>query len=360
MFSGCNVLENLIVSKNNLNYRSIDGNLYSKDGKILYRYAPGKAITAFKIPHGVQHINDEAFYGSANLTNIIIPDSVESVGTNAFYNCNNLAYNIENSLQYLGNPANAYLCLVKNNSTASEISIKSGCKLIAPLAFYQNKVGVLTIPSSVKSIPGDAIDYCYYLTEINVASNNPYYMSYEGTLYNKDQSVLVKYATGKSSNVVEPTIVSFTVPTSVTTISKRAFKECLRLTEIILPDGLEFIEDSAFFNCQRLSMGSESDTYIMPNVRKIANNAFGNCSLHNISLPNIEILEPAAFYSCPLSCVTLGNTLKSIGYGAFNVSAKRLNINFLGTCAEWNAVDKTDGWKSVSVTVSCTDGTLDL
>ena len=37
------------------------------------------------IPQGVTKIEDEAFYGCENLTNIVIPDSVTKIGNRVFY-----------------------------------------------------------------------------------------------------------------------------------------------------------------------------------------------------------------------------------------------------------------------------------
>ena len=43
-FNPCISLNNITVDENNQKYKSIDGNLYSKDGKTLIRYATGKTI----------------------------------------------------------------------------------------------------------------------------------------------------------------------------------------------------------------------------------------------------------------------------------------------------------------------------
>ena len=86
-FDECTSLTSIIVSESNVNYKSIDGNLYSKDGKTLIQYAIGKTAKEFIIPDSVTSIGEYAFYGCWSLTSIIIPDSVTIIGYAAFLNC---------------------------------------------------------------------------------------------------------------------------------------------------------------------------------------------------------------------------------------------------------------------------------
>ena len=75
------------MDENNLNYKSIDGNLYSKDGKTLIQYAIGKTATSFVIPDSVTTIGDGAFRYCNSLTNVTIGDSVTTIGEGAFSCC---------------------------------------------------------------------------------------------------------------------------------------------------------------------------------------------------------------------------------------------------------------------------------
>ena len=89
-FGYCSSLETIKVDGNNTKYKSIDGNLYSKDGKTLIQYAIGKTAVSFLIPDSVTSIGDYAFYTCYSLTRIEIPDSVASIGSSAFENCDSL------------------------------------------------------------------------------------------------------------------------------------------------------------------------------------------------------------------------------------------------------------------------------
>lgn len=90
-FYECTALKNFIVSNNNQNYKSVNGNLYTKDGKTLVKYAIGKTESTFSIPNGVINIGECAFESSSYLTEIIIPKGVTNIGYYAF----NYAYALE-------------------------------------------------------------------------------------------------------------------------------------------------------------------------------------------------------------------------------------------------------------------------
>jgi hypothetical protein len=83
-FYGCNKLVNIFVSEQNSVYRSIDGNLYTKDGKTFVLYAKGKCDNYFSVPNHVTMIDREAFLTCDNLESIILPNSIISIGYYAF------------------------------------------------------------------------------------------------------------------------------------------------------------------------------------------------------------------------------------------------------------------------------------
>ena len=88
-FAKCENLVSIEVDENNKFYKSIYGNLYSKNGKTLIRYALGKTDMNFDIPEGVIEIKDNAF-SECNLISVVLPKSVTKIGYEAFKGCKRL------------------------------------------------------------------------------------------------------------------------------------------------------------------------------------------------------------------------------------------------------------------------------
>ena len=92
-FVDCDSLTSMMVDENNSVYKSVDGNLYSKDGTVFIQYAIGNTeITKFYVPDGVKSIGEYAFYMCKNLKSIEVPYDLTSIGSHAFYGCANLTY----------------------------------------------------------------------------------------------------------------------------------------------------------------------------------------------------------------------------------------------------------------------------
>ena len=82
-------LTGIYVDKASNSFKSVDGILFTKDGKRLVNYLPGKEDKSYTVPRGVETIDMLAFFAS-NIESIDIPDSVTSIEGWAFSNCSNL------------------------------------------------------------------------------------------------------------------------------------------------------------------------------------------------------------------------------------------------------------------------------
>ena len=144
-FGSCDSLTSINVSDENTTYKSINGNLYSKDGKTLIQYAMGKTDSSFIIPDSVTNIGYGAFMDCASLTSMTIPNSVTSIGNEAFFDCSNLtSITIPNSVTNIGTWA-FYNCTSLNDVyyTGSEeqwnlLISKSNCNIPGTANIHYN------------------------------------------------------------------------------------------------------------------------------------------------------------------------------------------------------------------------------
>jgi len=181
-FFECYSLTSITVDENNESYKSLDGNLYTKDGKTLIQYAIGKEDTEFIIPdgvttigcafsccdsltsvvigNGVTSIGDSAFFECRSLTSIVIPDSVTSIGDSAFTSCSFKYIEIPNSVTNIGDSAFSW-CSLKS------IEIPDSITSIADSTFeYCFSLESVIIPDSVTSISNGAFYQCDSLTDV--------------------------------------------------------------------------------------------------------------------------------------------------------------------------------------------------
>jgi len=203
---------------------------------------------------------------------------------------------------------------------------------IGPYAFYNSGVTNVIIPDTVTNIGNSAYSAfynCQQLATITVAPLNPAFSSLDGVLFNKNQSVLVKFPQGKAGNYSIPGTVTMirdeafsdcprltdvTIPNSVTSIGYRTFNYCPSLTNVSLGTGLTNIGEGAFDGCYRLI------NLTLPNtLRSIGAMAFRGCaSLTTISLPtSLTNIGGSAFSSCGLTAVTIPGSVKNIESGSF-------------------------------------------
>ena len=162
MFEYCHSLTSITVSENNDDYKSIDGNLYSKDGKTLIIYPANKRDEQFVIPDSVQTIGNWAFYQCSFLKKVSIGDNLKIIGHNAFIKCELLeSVSMGNNVESIGVRA-FYDC-----DSLKEISLPKKITEIKNETFYScNVLESIIIPKSVTTIENDTFLGCYSLRSL--------------------------------------------------------------------------------------------------------------------------------------------------------------------------------------------------
>lgn len=160
-------LECIIVDPNNPNYKSEDGVLYSKDGKILIRYHASKSDKSFIMPEGVTTVESFAFSDNENLESITIPNSVLSIGRCVFIRNTALKnVKIPDSVMVIGYSAFSGCTSLKNATLSNKM------ETISLELFYNcSSLESIIIPDSVKTIGNWAFYNCSSLNNIVVPKN---------------------------------------------------------------------------------------------------------------------------------------------------------------------------------------------
>ena len=201
----------------------------------------------------------------------------------------------------IGNPfskLNVKTVIIENGVTSISNYAFSGCTSLTNVA----------IPNSVTSIGDWVFSGCISLKSIEVSDNNKNYSSFDGVLFNKDKTELIKYPAGKPNDTYE-------IPNSVTSIGNSAFSSCESLTNVTIPNSVTNIGEDAFSGCESLT------SVTIPNsVTSIGVSAFSECiSLTSVTISNsVTSIGSYAFYYCrSLTSVTIPNSVTSIGNCAF-------------------------------------------
>ncbi len=278
-FGGTDALTSFSVDAANSNYSSADGVLFNKLKTVLIRYPAGRS-GAYTVPHGVTTIENDAFADASRLTSVVIPPGVTSLGSNAFTYCSSLkSVSLPFGITSIGFWA-FYGC-----TSLESLVIPASVTSIGPAAFYNCRaLKSLTIPASVTSISSGAFADCTGLTSIDVDVSNLNYSSLDGVLFDKQQTMLLRYPPGRVGSYVVPIgvtaigddafagsagLTSVTIPLTVTSIGWSAFYDCVALTAITIPPSVTRIEGWTFYGCSALT-----SVTLPASITSIGNSAF--------------------------------------------------------------------------------------
>ena len=288
---------NLVVAKNDPSYQSIEGVIYTKDGKGIVR-VPQKR-TELKIKEGCTEFNMQSvlynstdsegdeFNNCSKLKKIVIPSSVKSI----------------NKIKYKTDRADA--CDMHVDTIE-----------IAPKDFDANSLYALgsslgkniTIESLMKLLPDQ--------------------ITYKDHMYITKDHGLLKYD-GKDANVEIPeeitwiapevfyrneTLKNVKLPSKITTIEESTFYGCSELEAVVIPDQVTMIGKSAFDECTVL----KSVTF-GKSLKVIKDHAFASVNIRNFTIPSgIQKIETGAFAGInQIGTVTFEGSTKYVATDAF-------------------------------------------
>jgi len=229
-FKNCEKLESITVAKDNPNFKSVDGVLLSKDGKVLLLYPENKADEQFVVPPDVEVIVQNAVSNARHLKNVVLLEGLKVIMDYAFYYVNIESIRIPESVNYIGQYAFGFTSLTSFHIPKYTI--------VSPLFL------------------GNASN----LTSITVDKDHIAYEIYDGVLFSKGRNMLIWYPSFKTED-------TYRVPDGVYVIGEYAFKN-VQADNVILPAGMTSVSKRAFSFSQVKNV-TIPDTSMRPIAKKI-------------------------------------------------------------------------------------------
>lgn len=260
-----------------------------------YAFADCTYIKDVMIPEGVIRIGENAFDNCTSLLSIKIPDSIEYVGEYAFNNCIkldwiDLGYGLDRIGQYCFNR-----CF-----ELSTVEGGSSVRIIAEGAFKDcNDIKTVEF-KNIEEIGVEAFYGCEYLTEfkytgskIKRIGNRAFYGCI--ALSTVDINTAVAEA-GIGESAFEGCIsISKLNISGMSSLGVNAFKDCISLTDVIIPDTVKRADDGLFTNCTGIK-----SLVIGRGLNNISNRMLYGCSgLETVIIPsNVNSVGEYSFYGC--------------------------------------------------------------
>lgn len=232
-FEGCRKLKNV-------NIPNITKSIGSK------AFAECSSLERVTVPDSVASLGNEVFRSCTSLVEAILSKSVECIDSGLFKDCTRLnSVVLSDSLKCIENEA------FMNCESLKSIELPNTLTEVGERAFRGSGLqDTIILPGSVRIIGEGAFTSCKNLKIIKYLNRNVRdnitisYVSVDGVLFDDEMNTLIQYPAGREGE--------YYVPNTVTYIFRSAFRDCKKLTSVIINSSVVFIDDNAFYGCDNL------------------------------------------------------------------------------------------------------------
>lgn len=323
---------------------------YPRDLILPIQYQ-GKAIVG---------ILEEGFSSGKNIVKLELPDTIKYIGKNAFYK-ENVAFDLREI-----NIPRQIVAIEDNAFCNTQISFAIDLEELSYLGsrvFYNTFIKHVVIPNSLKEIDFSSFKRCRDL-EFKISPTHPSYSLNTANgnylVLSKDEKTLIfasmrlEIVLAKGIEVIGEDAFSdgeynrITLPETVTTISKRSFKNATVTKGVNIPEGLISVGEEAFYNYY-----TENTTISFGHsLQSIGKNAFTKANIVEYKLSyGITRIDDEAFSTFTYSSLQRPNfkiTIpKSISYLGKNSLSAFDEITFLGNPELTNVIVTKDSKKDI-------------
>ncbi len=340
-FMYCTYLQEIKVESGNTEYTAEDDVLYSKDRKTLLSYPCCKEGDSFTVPEGVTTIGFAAFY-NAKPVSLEFPSSLAELDAFAFGDMTNLksADLSKTAVTEISNYAFSQCSALENVIFPSALTVIgggafAGCTGIKDIEFPESLTSIgqyafvdagldtAIIPDSVQDIGYSAFGY-------RSSPNGGIIPMNDFTLVGSIGGAAYTYSTDSDSD--------YDYKNDFTFLTREQYtqeKEIMDLETVNSGDYTYAIKNN---NTLLISCRAEGTTVNVPSeidgntITVIYPGCFSLCQAEEIVLPDtVTEIRESAFLQCPeLKTITVPESVKKIGEAAFAECAKLETIEFKG------------------------------
>jgi len=322
-------------------------------------------LTSVEIPQGVKVLEWLIFLDCKSLKTVTLHAGLQRIRYGAFHDCESLtAVNIPKSVTFIDE------AVCKGCTSLETINLSETVDTIGKNAFYGSRIKSLYIPKSVRSIGGCITGNCNQLISIKVDPANAVYDS------RNNCNGIIETATNELVVGIQNTVI----PSTVTSISGYAYRDCKQLKSLFIPENINKIKvgpnyESPFYGCDNLvSIKVDANntvydsrnncnaifykgtnklvygwqtTVIPKGITEIDKHAFSDClGLTSIVIPEgVTGINSSAFSNCEnLVSVSLPESLTSWDWGVFlqchSLTSIQLpsKLKYIANSAYWNCL----------------------
>lgn len=258
-------------------------------------------VRDLRFPPRLVRIKEAAFSDSTTRESIEIPNSVSVIGDNAFSSCKGLKR----------------LVLGKNLTSIGEwcfsfckdletVLFHDSCelKVISKKAFhYCDRLNSIQLPSSLRAIEEEAFQWCVSIEDIQLPES----------LTSIGESAFKMDRPYSQEITRECKLQKIVIPNKVEKIGASAFYKYTSLKEVVVLSEKAEFANGVFANCEGLV------SFEAKSLKRLSQGMFQECThLTYVNCPNLESIDQFAFHSCWGLVFKMPDTLKEIGFGAFN------------------------------------------
>lgn len=268
-------------------------------------------ITEVKLPEGITKIGYKAFFQTKSLQKINFPESLKAIEQQAFYGSGLTKVNIPGATA-IGNAA-FLSCTKMTTLTIPNVTF------LGTMCFrHCSQLKTVTVPVSAnigKSCDASLKDYNLLFDLFKDRNLKIYYENNSGNVAFGDCYNLTEAILQDGITTVPEAMFSFcgdlkniTIPASVKSVQDDAFRRCLSLTSMNIPE-VESIGNSAFLECWNL----RGDLILSNKVKEIKDFAFDHTGFSGIKWEGTDgcKIGNSVFHNCPLLEYVDLHTLKA-------------------------------------------------